>query len=246
MPQVGLWHFRLHYEDCSLNEIVDFMKSRAEVVVIVKEIASRPHIHAVITRFNQTKSTFVQQFLNKFPMFNGNGSYSCSKKNDLEAQIRYCCKGQSKETDPEVLHCIETIDWRVYHEKYWEENLLLKAKSEEVNKGCQNDPSLVLKVKSKTWTEKVYDELHVQFPEHIITIQTFQLLYKPTDKERQVYEDSRKVIFRYVMKAFGKSAKKISNRIIQEIFDGFINGFIQLHGDAGDKYSDKIYNQIYN
>lgn len=244
MPQIGLWHFRVHYGTSSVNDIVDFIKARAEVVIIVKEIdANRPHIHSVITEFKQTKSTFVQQFLVEFPQLAGNGSYSCVIKKDLEAQIRYCCKGQSKETNPDVLHSL--VDWKEYHSKFWEENSLLKAKSNEVNTGCQNDPSSLSKGKSKTptWTEKVFQEMKVLYPEHIIAIQTFQLLYNPTEFERKTERDSRFILYNYMKKRLGP--KKQNEFIIRDLFNGFISGFIQESGEASDKFNLKEFNKIY-
>jgi len=247
MPQTGLWHFRVHYEPRTPQEVVDFIKSKADMIIAVRETASRPHIHSVIVSFKQTKSTFIQQFLKEFPELKGNGQYSCSIKDDIDAQIRYCSKGESKETMPEILYCQESIDWKDYHEKYWEENSLLKAKSKneyEVGPAPASE-SKKQKAKSKTWTEKVFDEIKNQFSIEIVTIQTFQLLYKPTELEIKTETDSRMVIFRYMMRCFGKAARKVSQRIVQEIFDGFINGIIQDHAEAGDKYSDRLFKSIY-
>lgn len=242
--QVGLWHFRVHYEPYKPEDVVTFVKERANMIIAVRETASRPHIHMVIVKFKQTKSTFVQQFLNKFPEYNGNGSYSCSKKDDLEAQTRYCLKGESKETKPEILYHKEGLDCDKYHQDYWSENerLVAEAKAKYQPKGSEND--LAKKPKTKSWTEKVYDEMVVQYPSEVMTIQTYQLLYKPSEVERSSYNEARFILFRHVKRAFGKAIKKISPRIIQEIFDGMINAIL------GDEYSEKadriMFNQLYN
>lgn len=241
--QVGLWHFRVHYEPYKPQEIIDFLVERAEVMIAVRETASRPHLHAVLTKFNQTKSTFCQQFLNKFPALNGNGSYSCAKKDDMQAQIRYCSKGESKETMPEVLH--SQVDVEDYHKRYWEENDLLKEATNERNKGLQKDTSSVPKAKSKTWTEKVYGEINEIYKSEIDVIKNYWLLDRPMVEEVKAYTIARVTLFRYMMRCFGKAAKKVNNRIVQDIFDGFINGLIQQDEKAGEKYSDQLYKQIY-
>lgn len=235
------YHLRIHYGDIVLSELVQFIKERSLVVLIVKEIdANRPHIHCVILKFNQTKSTFCQQLVKQYPALKGNGSYSCSVKNEFPLMIQYCLKGEAIDVHPDIIyHDPKFVDPVMGHQLYWETNMLLKAKSKK-------DTSLVVKAKSKTWTEKVYDEIKHLYSVEIVTIQTYQLLYKPTEMETNAYQESRKVIFRYMMKCFGKAAKKISNNIVRDIFDGFMNGIIQDHEQAGEKYSDKLYNMIYN
>lgn len=246
--EVGLWQLRIHYGEYNLGHLVDFIKARCDLMICVRETDSaRAHIHCVITGFAQTLTTFRQQLLKEFPKIKGNQSYSLNVKDDYDAQLRYCCKGENKDTMPDVLYVdVSKVDIRFYHEKYWEHNLLLKAKSEkDGNMGLQKDTSLVVKAKSKTWTEKVYGEIKELYTNEILIIQTFQMLFKPTEEERRLDLDSRKVIFRYVMKRFGSAVKKISPRIVQEIFDGLINAIVQENAEAGEKYSDKLYNLIY-
>ncbi|MEO5351305.1 MAG: hypothetical protein H7836_16935, partial [Magnetococcus sp. YQC-3] len=114
-----------------MNELVTFIKANSQVVIIVRETdANRPHLHCVLTGFNQTKSTFFQKFTKLFPMLKGNRSFSCEKKDDYEAQIRYCCKGLQN-CLPEVLFVDCEINIQTYHEAYWAENLLLKAKGKK-------------------------------------------------------------------------------------------------------------------
>lgn len=244
MPQTGLWHFRVHYEPYNPVDVVDFIKDKSDMIIAVRETASRPHIHSVISEFKQTKSTFVQQFLKQFPDLNGNGSYSCSKKDDLEAQIRYCSKGESKETMPEVLFCRDEVDYKDYHNKYWEENSLLKAKSNnEYESGTvPASESKKQKAKSKTWTEKVYDEIKELYPEHVRAIQEYQKEFIHSDTETKMERESRIVLYCYFKKRLGP--KKQSDYLLRDMFTGIISGLIQ-ESQYSDKYNTIEYNRIF-
>jgi len=243
MPQTGLWHFRVHYEPRTPNEIIDFIKDRADVIIAVRETASRPHIHSVISEFKQTKSTFIQQFLKEFPELKGNGHYTCSIKDDKEAQIRYCSKGESKETMPEILYCREDINWKDYHDDYWKENSLLKAKSkaEYQPNGSEN---VKQKAKSKTWTEKVFDEIKELYPEHVTAIQMYPKEFIHTEMETKKERESRIVIYNYMKKRLG--SKKQSDYILRDIFTGLMSGLIQEGPvESSEKYNTNEYNRIF-
>lgn len=244
MVQQGLWHLRIHYGDYDPVKVIEFIKSKALLVLCVKEIdANRPHLHNVITEFKQTKSTFIQQMLKEFPNLNGNGSYSCSKKDHYDALVRYCLKGESKETKPDVLYHND-LDIDFYHNEYWKENSLLKAKSKDGNMGLQKDTSLVLKTKSKTWTEKVFDEMKELYSADIMAIQTFQLIHNPTDFEVKSERQSRITLYHYMKKRLGP--KKQSDYILRDLFTGFISGFIQEHSESAEKYNLREYNRIFS
>lgn len=243
MPEIGLWHFRVHYEPRKAEEIISFIKDRAEMVLAVRETdANRPHIHSVISEFKQTKSTFVQQFLKEFPELKGNGQYSCSKKDDLEAQLRYCCKGDSEDALPDVLY--GSIDYLKYHNHFWEENLLLKAKSktEYQLKGSEN---VKPKAKSKTWTEKVFDEIKQLYPEHVRAIQEYPKEFIHTDDETKRERESRIVIYCYFKKRLG--CKKQSHYLLRDMFTGLMSGLINEGSqEASDKYNINEYNMIFD
>lgn len=235
-----LWQLRVHYEPYTPEEIIKCVTSKAMVMLSVLENdANRPHIHCVITQFNQTKSTFVQQFLKEFPKLNGNGSYSCVKKDDYDAQLRYCCKGVSKETKPVILVCHKDVDWQDCHNRYWQQFDKLKA---EGNMGSHQKDTPV-KQKSKTWTEKVYDEMKLQNQQDIICIQTFRLLYKPTETEIKEERQCRFNLYHYMKKRLGP--KKQSEYILRDMFNGFISGFIQEHKEASEIFNLKEFNNLY-
>lgn len=241
MPEIGLFHFRAHYGDYNPVDIVNFVKERAEAVIIVKEIdANRPHIHSVITEFKQTVSTFRQQLLKKFPLL-ADRNHSIQKKDDIEAQKRYCCKGEDKNTMPEVLYSI--IDVEHYHNMYWEVNAELAGKG---NMGSQKDtlPLLKAKSKTKTWSEKVFDEIIELFEPECRTIRhKYTYDWNLTDTEKTNEANARLVIFKYFMKRLGY--RKLNRKNVEDMFDGMINGILQMEKVSGEKFSEEYFKNMY-
>lgn len=240
------YHLRIHYEDICLSELVDFIKSRSMVVLIVRETdANRPHIHCVILDFKQTKSTFFQQLKKQYPMLKGNKSYSCEKKNQFPQMVQYCLKGKAVDVPPDVVYYdAEYVDPVGGHLLYWEVNSLLKAKSKEGNMGSQKDTSLVLKAKSKTWTEKVYDEIKELYPADVMAIQQYQKEFIHSDYETKEERKSRITLYCYFKKRLGP--KKQSDYILRDMFTGIISGLIQEADPViANKYNEIEYNRIF-
>jgi len=245
MPEIGLFHFRITYGDSDLEALIKFIYDNANVVIIVHEVSlgGVPHIHCILDGFTQTKSTFFQQFKKLFKL-NGNEHFMCKKKNDRDAQLRYVCKGTCEEIPdgwPDVRYFSKLENalprykgedfYKYYHRWYWTENVLLKAKSNEVNMGLQKDSSLVLKTKSKSWTDKTFDEIQLKCQDEIRIIRGYRALYNPTDSERNKMEIAESAIFLLMMRCLGKAAKKFSNHTLFEMFNGFLNGIYCLQLD---------------
>lgn len=252
-----MWHLRIHCISYTPQELYQYLNTICIVVLCVfEQHDNRPHIHMLFEEGALTKSTINQKLVKQFPLLKGNGCYSFSdaekvvKKKSLgdedgrsvEKALAYLCKGASVDEMPNVIGQTK-VDVEKYHNDYWLLFLELKTKG-KVNTGCQNDS--LPKVKSKTWTERVYDEITKIYVCECQAIVNYQLLYKPTDFEKADYDKSRMIIFRYMMKCFGKAVKKISEKIIVEIWDGFMNAIVQNSGnaEAADKYSDKLFNSI--
>lgn len=244
MPEVGLWHLRLHFGAYEPDALISFIKDKADVAIAVLEKdATRSHIHCVITEFKQTKSTFCQQLLKKFPALAGNQGYSCQKKDDFEAQLRYCCKGESRTDEPFILVCREGIDWRSYHDAYWRENDALR--NQGGNMGLQKGTPWE-KVKAKNWTERVCDEIEKKYISQIQIIRDYQLLVSPTSQDVNEYVDAQRILFRHFNKCLGVSRKKVSFKIREENFDGIINWIIQTGSEeCSDAHSDRVFSLIY-
>lgn len=255
------WHLRVHLESREeAFNVYQYLISIVDVILCVfEQHDNRPHIHMLFDETKLSKSRVIQKLLEKFPGIKGNASYSCqdvtkAKKKkgvdepeggDIEKAKAYLCKGVSVSETPIVIG--ETnVDVDFYHIQYWNRFLELKAKNKEVNMGCQNDSSLVVKAKSKSWTEKVYDEINVKFKKEIGVIVNYQLIYRPSDSEHEMYYEARRDIFRHMMLCLGKSVKKLSSRIIEEIWQGFMNAIIQNSDnvEAKNAYSDKLFNSI--
>lgn len=248
-----LWHLRVHLEDYTSEEIYYFLVKCCEVILCVYESHNnRPHIHVLFKETLVTKSTIIQKLVKQFPKIKGNGMYSCSKTDKLkkkgvgddEKAKCYLCKGTDKDTLPNVVGKTQ-IDIQQYHNDYWLYNTALKA-SNEVNMGCQNDPSLLVKAKSKTksWSEKVYEEMQKMYESEVNTIKLYYRDVKPSDELVKLYDESRRALFRHMMKSLGKNVKKINENIIKDLFNGFINAIVQDDDIAGERYSDKLFNSL--
>lgn len=235
-----LYHFRLHYEPYNLSEILEYIKSKADVLICVHETATRNHIHTVLI-FKQTKSTFFQQFLKKYSEYKGNKSYSCEKVKKKDDMIAYCCKGLSSDILPEVLIKSDDICVVDYHTQYWKVNAIVMEKK-EVNMGCQNGSSLVSKAKSKSWSERVFEQIQDELSSECDVIISYNNGFKLTDSEQQLLIEAKRKVFRMVVRCLGKSVKKINENIIRDLYSGFINSILQKDETAGNAYADKLFN----
>lgn len=252
-----LWHLRIHlHESVSSTDIYTFIAKRCEVIICVfEQHDNRPHLHILFKETDVTKSTIIQNLVKQYPWIKGNGSYSCSKtdklkkkkvgddeKGDDEKAKCYVCKGANKEEMPIVVgKCL--IDYKDYHFKYWQVNAEL---TEKVNMDCQNGSSLVTKAKSKTktWSERTYDEIRKKYEVECNTIITYYQDVKPSDVLVTQYDLSRRIIFRYMMKCLGQNVKKINENIIRDLWSGFMNSIIQSDEISGQNYSDKLFNAL--
>lgn len=241
-----LQHLRIHTDviNNDIEKFVTFLRSKSETHLVVKELGSknkREHLHCVFIS-NKTVSTFRQQLIKEYPGIAGkqNGAYSLAAVKDYNSMLQYCCKGEDG-NKPCVMYSKDDINTDNLYVKYWEVNASLKKT--EVNMGCQNGSS-VLKAKSKSWTEKVYEEIRTDFEVECNTIITFTMDTHPSDLLRQQYIDSKKTIFRHMMRCLGKSAKKINENIVGDLFRGFINGIVQSDTEAGNAYSDRLFNNL--
>lgn len=241
------YHLRIHYEDSMLKDIVSWIKDNSSLVLIIRELyASRNHVHCVLQMKNVGLSRFRQNLLSAFPALKGNGSYSLKVvRKTIEEMLQYLCKGENSETPPDIVD-YGTLDIDAimsYHIEYWKVNAnLMKI---EVNTGCQNDPSIPpkKKTKTKTWSEKTFDELMLM--EHEIDmIRLYELLTKPTDYEKAEYEKAKRALFGHVMKCLGKAVKKLNDNIIKDLWNGFYNAIIHTDEESSSKYVDKLYARL--
>ncbi|MEO5351307.1 MAG: hypothetical protein H7836_16945, partial [Magnetococcus sp. YQC-3] len=136
------------------------------------------------------------------------------------------------------------INIQTYHEAYWAENLLLKAKGKKDEyQSNESENSLKPKAKSKTWTEKVFEEMLELFPTQVTEIQTYHTTFVHTDAERASYRQSRIQLYCYMKQRLG--CKKQSLFILRDMYSGFISGIVQLNDTASIKFNTQEYDSLF-
>ena len=178
---MSFYHFRVHIDNLELEKLVGFIKSNATVLIIVKELGERPHVHCIISPI-KTLSTFRQQFLKSFVMCKGNKCYSLEEVKDIEHMKAYVCKGEKK-SPPEVIFSSDKIDVDFYHKKYWEVNaeLLTKVSERKDKKSKTNMP----------WLTEVRCQFIQDYPESYTELgNPYSSRWKADrgDKEKKKYE----------------------------------------------------------
>ena len=223
-----MFHFRVHYGSYDLNAMVGWIRSHSVATIIAREEGERVHIHSIISPI-KTKSTFIQQFLIKYPNLKGNKSYSCESVKEYDSMIRYICKGNSKDELPDVLYH-KDIDVEEMHKDYWKVNQEIKQKTKE-------------KKKMQTWSQRVASDFREQYPEEVIVIQELCCAYKKTEEEVKHFEKAKLTLFNFMMKCLGKSVKVLDDMIIVRLFKGIYNSYVQ-EGSQSEKYNNALYAKL--
>jgi len=220
---MALFHFRVHLDKIScLDKLVLFIRSKSVCTIIAKEIGERPHIHSIISPL-KTKSTFMQQFHAEFPNNKGNGAFSCETVKELESLKLYICKGENKDSMPDVLY--STIDTKMYHEQYWTNNAELKKDNK--NK----------KEKTLTWIQQVKVDFAIEHPSEVARLSDpIECRWKPDDTEIKNYKISQHLLLGFILKRLGKSVKVIDDNVISRLYKGIQNSYIQ-DGVHTDKFT---------
>jgi len=202
MPQdSGLYHFRLTDENRDmLVSVVTWLRSQTVVHLAVHEISKqgKAHIHVIFD--TKCKSTLIQNFHKEFKKrWCGNKSFSCETlKKELENNYIYLCKG-TRDTQPDVLYKLIDIDVTKYHNKYWED----KPKEQDY----KLNPKLLVKAKSKTWSELLTEELIEKYPKR-------KWEYCAADIDD---------LWSIVLKNLGKNSKKLNGHIVRDLVLGQLN-----------------------
>jgi len=130
--------------------------------------SNRPHVHMLVKK-KVTRSKQIADLMKKMFHFNGNTDFSVKNVNptpeDLLEVSKYHCKGDSKTTQPCVV--FRSHDWtdakiKDLHEQYYQ-NGHIDQYVDNTTEHVQIDLNTVevekKKIKRKTWTEKIIDEL---------------------------------------------------------------------------------------
>lgn len=225
---MSYYHFRVHLIDnLDLDKLVGFIKSNATVLIIVKEMGERAHIHCMLIPV-QSASTFSRLFLKKFPMCKGNGSYSFVEARDTEHLKAYCCKGE-KNIPPEVIFS-SNIDVDFYHKKYWEVNaeLLTKVVARKDKKSKTSLP----------WLQEVRLGFIQEHPDCYTELgNPYESRWKSDrgDAEKKKYEDAGKALLKYIYKKLGKAVKVLDDNVVTRMYRGIENCAITDYGNDNDE-----------
>lgn len=239
---MSLFHFRVHIDNLDLEKLVGFIKSNATVLIIVKEIGDRPHIHCLISP-TKTDSTFRQQFLKKFEMCKGNGAYSLKPVKDIEHMKAYCCKGEKKK-EPDVVYASDKIDVTSYWTKYWEVNaeLMSKVADRKDKKSKTNMP----------WMKEVRLEFIQLHPDAYFQLgDPYECRWQSdkTDADKKRYNDACKTLLKFIYKKLGNAVKVLDDNVVTKMYKGIencaITDYAEENPDVFENYVDhKFYKLI--
>lgn len=136
---------RADYKDGDQALLSAWLSAIATVFLVVYEEhdGENPHVHCVFSS-DKNLSALRVSFKRKFTDKIGNGGYSLKEcDDDVEAYMRYMCKGDSKDNDPVVLikqgqdYTDEKI--KAAHDAYWVNNAALQSnkKKRKLIPNCQ-------------------------------------------------------------------------------------------------------------
>lgn len=226
-----LFHFRVHIDNLIIDNLILFIKSHSMLLLMVKEIGDRPHVHCILEP-TKTVSTFRQQFLKTFPQCKGNKCYSLEEAKDIDKLKCYLSKGESETIMPVILFN-KDVDVDCYHKQYWETNKSLKSHTASQQK-----------VKTLTWTQEVKSEFQEQYPQDVLELSDpIDCRWKPTEQDVKNHITSKKLLLSFVLKKLGKSVKVLDDNIITRLYKGVLNSFIQEGSHTG-KYTDFLFDKL--
>lgn len=232
------YHFRCHTDGLCLEDLVTFLKLECDVICIVSEQGTRPHIHATLKpRIN--KNTFISRLKSKFSSIKGNADYSCSTIRKFDENLKYCYKGTANDY-PDVLYSSHTFDeQKQYYIEYWQlqSKILSDLKTKRQKKEFQNvDVSgneivtTTRRVRTRTFMEKLRDEL---MEEHLPLVKSLwyhtackydmQVNYVPINNLKYCQD----YLYNYFKKNLGKSVKNMDDFILERMFRGLYTSLLE-------------------
>lgn len=223
-----LFHFRVHIDNIKLDKLVKFMKENAVVTLIVQEEGTRPHIHSIIEPI-KTVSTYRQKFLKEFPECKGNKCYSLEEVKDIEKMKAYLCKGQKDKSEIVNVVYNKDIDIDHYWVTYWEVNKTL-------NKSVDRKKTI-------PWLHQIKNLFEQEHPQDVSAIQTLSDAWKITEYEQEHLSEAKLRLFSFMMEHLGTSVKIIDNVIIERMFKGLMNSFIQT-SNIKERYNKILFNKL--
>lgn len=223
-------HFRAFTDGIDLGKLVDFLKRECEVICIVKEFgkSNREHIHSTIS-LKSPLSTFRDRLKKEFPTLIGNKMISMEKVREYDNNLRYCFKGRPNDY-PDILYTV-VDNWKDYYTRYWKQYDELHKKA-EVNMGCQNDPSVNKKVRSKTFQVRLAEEILDDY-EGLCKAIWFHNGYKNVAGD-EVYvpqenlQHYQEYLANLLLQKMGKSYKILDDFIFERMYRGLYNTILSF------------------
>jgi len=103
----------------------------------------------------------------------------------------------------------------------------------------------VKKTKTKTWTERVCDEIVTQLSIECNTVRTYYRDLHPSDLLVFEYKASHKKIFLHFLRCLGKAAKKMNDNLLKDMFNGVINFILSFDDESHTNYGVKLYKGLF-
>lgn len=232
MPKVSqtpftYYTFRYDYQDDNeVEKIRKYIIREIPKYAIFIEISSeveKKHIQGKLGKalsLVQLRKHFKEEFPNMFVKSN----YSIGDIKDPEKYDSYICKDGNPLCN------------NVFEPEYIEEQVLLhKSKVVAFEKKKE-------KQVTGTFTQKVFHDFCIEFPHDVVSIQ--HLAYKPSDYEKKQYDNSCKVLLKFILKRLGRAVKVFDDNILQRMYTGIKNSVIQLDDASGEKQFDLYENRI--
>lgn len=217
-------HFRCHTDELDLSEFLEFLNTQADIQFVVKEYgkSNREHIHSCI-QLQVAKTTFVERMKKKFPMIKGNKYYSIEKlKKGYDTNARYCYKGQANDY-PCILQTVHSEEqWKNYYKSYWEE--FKKMHPPEVTSNI----SILKKVRTRTFMEKVRDDLFEEASQLLPRAIWYHHGYRPDDNyiPPEDIEYYQEYISEFLLMRLGLAVKNIDDLIFERLYRGLYTGIL--------------------
>lgn len=215
-------------ESILLNQLKSYIISEFPKYAIFREISDKtkkPHLQGKIGKalsIEQIRKNLRKQFPNVFTESN----YSIADIK-TEGYDSYICKSQN-------VFCNNIFT----DEEIKNFNDVFEEVKQELN-------SKKKRSKAKSFLQNVVDQFIEQNLDDVNTIIHYTIYsYKLTEIELEQMNNSKKRLFKFLMKNLGKSAKIFDTNILQRMYNGILNSLIQSNDNASEVFSNKILENI--
>jgi len=198
--------FRLDikHDDAKLEQLQDYIKANYPKYAIFKEFGDetkKPHIQGKIGS-TSCLQTLRNKFKKTFPLLFVGTSYSITYIKDIEKYDSYICK----------------------QDNIWLNNIFTQEQINNFNKNYE----IKEKVKSTTFTQKVYKDFIIEYESDCNVIRHFCYYnYKLSDEEKDKLNYSKKQLLEYILKRLGSLTQVFDSHVLQKMYNGILNSILQ-------------------